>query len=145
VRVVETRSIAAGLAAAVEYRPDRDAAANARAMAEAAARVRTGAVTMAVRDATADGVEIHKGDTLALLDGTVVGSSGDPRDALGLLLDRLLDGGGEILTVLRGADPDGTAGALDPMLAAVARAHPEVEIEVRDGGQPHYPVVLAVE
>jgi dihydroxyacetone kinase-like predicted kinase len=74
-----------------------------------------------------------------------VGSSGDPRDALRLLLDRLLDGGGEILTVLRGADPDGTAGALDPMLAAVARAHPEVEIEVRDGGQPHYPVVLAVE
>jgi DAK2 domain fusion protein YloV len=145
VRVVETRSIAAGLAAAVEYRPDRDAAANARAMAEAAARVRTGAVTTAVRDATADGVEIHKGDTLALLDGTVVGSSGDPREALRLLLDRLLDGGGEILTVLRGADPDGTAGSLDPMLAAVARAHPEVEIEVRDGGQPHYPVVLAVE
>jgi DAK2 domain fusion protein YloV len=145
VRVVETRSIAAGLAAAVEYRPDRDAAANARAMAEAAARVRTGAVTTAVRDATADGIEIRKGDTLALLDGTVVGSSGDPRDALRLLLDRLLDGGGEILTVLRGADPDGTAGALDPMLAAVARAHPEVEIEVREGGQPHYPVVLAVE
>jgi DAK2 domain fusion protein YloV len=145
VRVVETRSIAAGLAAAVEYRPDRDAAANAHAMAEAAARVRTGAVTTAVRDATADGVEIRKGDTLALLDGTIVGSSGDPQDALRLLLDRLLDGGGEILTVLRGADPDGAAGALEPMLAAVARAHPEVEIEVREGGQPHYPVVLAVE
>jgi DAK2 domain fusion protein YloV len=145
VAVVETRSIAAGLAAAVEYRPDRDAAANARAMAEAAARVRTGAVTKAVRDATADGVEIRKGDTLALLDGTVVAASGEPQDALRLLLDRLLDGGGEILTVLRGADPDGTAGVLEPMLAAVARAHPEVEIEVRDGGQPHYPVVLAVE
>ena len=47
----------------------------------------------------------------------------------------------EVLTLLTGAD--------EPELERVARAlgerHPDVELEVQPGGQPHYPLLLSAE
>ena len=51
VEVVATTSIVEALAALVGYDPDADLGANVAALTEAAARVRTGEVTRAVRDA----------------------------------------------------------------------------------------------
>ena len=45
------------------------------------------------------------------------------------------------LGILTGED----APALDGLLQAVERTHPEVEIEVHDGGQPHYPLLVVAE
>jgi DAK2 domain fusion protein YloV len=143
--VVASRSIPAGLAAMVAYDPDAGAAENAEAMARALANVRTGEVTSAVRDARADGVRIRKGDYLALLDGQVVAAVPAAEDAVREVAERLLSGGGDVLTVLRGDRDEAGSLALDEALAAVALAHPTVDIEVHDGGQPHYPVLLSAE
>ena len=124
-RVVETRSIAAGLAAMVAYDPTADAERNAVAMAAAAAGVRCGEVTVAVRDAQVDGVAVRAGDYLALLDGTVVGAHGD---AAGRPCrpwpTRLLAGGGDVLTVLRGAG--GEALGAGPRGAAGGPSRPPI-------------------
>jgi DAK2 domain fusion protein YloV len=145
VAVVGTRSIPAGLAAMVAFDSDRGSEANAAAMRDAAAQVRTGELTSAVRDATANGIAVRKGDYLALLDGRVVASLCEPTLAVRELAERLLAEGGELLTVLRGEAAAVAPLHLDEALAEVAAAHPELEIDVQDGGQPNSPLLLSVE
>jgi dihydroxyacetone kinase-like predicted kinase len=99
-----------------------------------------------VRDATAGGVAVHRGDVMGLYEGRVVAASGDPADVLHAVVARLLEGGGELLTVLRGAPAAELPGAvLESVMADVGADHPELEIELHDGGQPLYPVLLAIE
>ena len=58
------------------------------------------------------------------------------------MLERLLAEPRGILTLLdrRRTRPRSTA-----LLAELAAAHPELELEVHEGGQPHYPLLLAAE
>ena len=59
------------------------------------------------------------------------------------LLDRMLGGGGELVTLVLGADaPDGLGEALTTHLA---HAWPFVEVRTYDGGQPHHPLLVGVE
>ena len=38
-----------------------------------------------------------------------------------------------------------SAPALDGLLTAIGERHPELEIDVQEGGQPHYPLLLSAE
>jgi hypothetical protein len=59
------------------------------------------------------------------------------------LLDRMLSGGGELVTLVTGADaPEDLTGVLSDHLR---HRWPFVEIQVYDGGQPHYPLLVGVE
>ena len=57
------------------------------------------------------------------------------------MLDRLLAEPRGILTLLTGEEPP----ALDGLLAELERRHPELELEVHDGGQPHYALLISAE
>ncbi len=140
-RVVPTRSVQAGLAAMIAYDPERAAAENESAMVRALEGVATGEVTIASRDVTLDGIEVRKGAWLGLADGAAV-ASGQSFDAVaGAVAERLLDGGREILTLLTGADEP----HLETLVSEIGARHPEVEIEIHAGGQPHYPLLLSAE
>ena len=141
VRVIPSRSVPAGLAAIVRYLPSLSAAENESAMLEALAQVATGEVTLASRDVELDGVEVRKGAWLGLADGSAVASSPDFDDVAWAVAEKLLGDGREVLTLLTGADePD-----LDGFLRRMEERHPEVELEVQPGGQPHYPLLLSAE
>ena len=59
------------------------------------------------------------------------------------LLDRLLDGGGELVTLITGAGaPSGLA---DRLGAHLELAYPLAEVIVFDGGQPSHPLLIGVE
>ena len=141
VRVVPTRSVQAGLAALVAFDPTVGAEANAQAMTEAVDAVTTGAVTIASRDVEFDGVEVRKGDWLGLADESPV-AGGDTFDEVArTVLSRLLDEPREVLTLLTGEELPALNGLLDEVHAA----HPGLEVEVHEGGQPHYPLLLSAE
>jgi hypothetical protein len=113
----------------------------AREMREAAHAAHGIEVTRATRDATIDGVAVHAGDAIALLDGRLVARSADPVGALGDAAGRLDDVG--IATLYGGADA-----ADDELERAAARLRevlPGAEVEVRRGGQPHYPFIVQAE
>jgi dihydroxyacetone kinase-like predicted kinase len=59
------------------------------------------------------------------------------------VLDRLLVNGGELVTLMLGADAPEQL--VDVMNRHVRQTHPEVDVEVLVGGQPHYPVLVGVE
>nr|MBA3476013.1 DAK2 domain-containing protein [Actinomycetota bacterium] len=140
-RVVPSRSVPGGLAAIIRYLPSLGAAENERAMLEALEQVATGEVTVASRDIELDGVAVRKGAWLGLAGGSAVASSSDFDEVACAVADRLLAGGREILTLLTG-DDDPT---LDEFLRRTRERHPDVELDVHPGGQPHYPLLLSAE
>ncbi len=141
VRVVPTTSLQAGLAALVAFDPSVDAATNGAALAEVAGELATGAVTVASRDVHLDGLDIRKGAWLGLADGQPVAGGAAFDDVVRSVLERMLAEPRGILTLLTGDD----APALDGLLSELAVTHPDLELEVHEGGQPHYPLLLAAE
>jgi DAK2 domain fusion protein YloV len=139
--VVPTESIPAGLAALVAYDGMRSAAENAVDMAAAAAAVATGEVTRASRDVQLNGLAIRQGEWLGLVDGDPVGGGDDFVDVALGVVDRLLAEPRTLLTLLTGADPP----PLDGLVGRLAAAHPQLDVEVHEGGQPHYPLLLGAE
>ncbi|HYT10925.1 MAG TPA: DAK2 domain-containing protein [Mycobacteriales bacterium] len=143
VAVVPTRSPVQGLAAVAVHDEARRFADDVIAMAEAAAATRSAEVAVAARDALTMAGPCRAGDVLGLADGEVVLIGQSIRDVAGDLLHRMLSGGGELVTLVLGADaePD-LAGVLEHRLA---REHPGVEVTVYAGGQPDAPVLIGVE
>jgi DAK2 domain fusion protein YloV len=141
VHVVRTESIPAGLAAVVAFHRERSAEENAAAMVETLTGLATGEVTVASRDASANGVAVREGEYLALLDGAAVASGPAFDEVVHTLLERLLAEPRDVLTILRGEDAPDLNGLLDEL----GDRYPELELDVHDGGQPHYPLLLSAE
>ncbi len=140
-RVVPTQSVQAGLAAMVAYDPERAAGANELEMLRAVASIVTGEVTIASRDVSLDGIDVRKGAWLGLAGGAAVASDESFDIVAGAVIEHLLEGGREILTLLTGEDEP----ALDALLGDLETRHPNLEIEIHAGGQPHYPLLLSAE
>ena len=144
VRVVPTCSMPEALAALVSYDPEADVDANCEAMSDAAKSVATGEVTQAVRDTNTDAGAVKNGDWIGLVRGDGVVAIGSTMVvAATQLLDQLLSGKGELLTVITGNLA--TARATEEIIAYMADKHPGVEVEVHLGGQPLYPFLFGVE
>jgi DAK2 domain fusion protein YloV len=141
VEVVPTRTMQAGLAAMLVFDPERDAAANAAEMREAAAAVATGEVTVASRDARLNGVAVRRGEFLGLVGETPVAGGADFDEVASAVAERLLAEHRDVLTMLTGADEP----RLDALLARLGERYPDLEVDVQPGGQPHYPLLLSAE
>jgi uncharacterized protein len=141
VHVVPTTSLQAGLAALVAFDPTHGAQANAAEMRAAVEVVATGAVTVASRDVELNGVAVRKGKWLGLADGAPVAGGETFDEVARAVLERLLAEPRGVLTLLTGDEPP----QLDSLLAELAAEHPELEVEVHAGGQPHYPLLLSAE
>jgi uncharacterized protein len=139
--VVATDSLPAGLAAMVAFDPEGDVAANAAEMRDVLAGVASGEVTVASRDVELNGVSIREGAYLGLADGDPVAGGTEFGEVAMAVVERLLAEPRGVLTLLTGKDePD-----LTPLLERLGAEHPEVELEVQAGGQPHYPLLLGAE
>ena len=141
VEVVPADSIPAGLAAMVVFDGTRPAADNAAAMREALDAVATGEVTIASRDAVLNGLAVRKGNYFGLAGGDPVAEGESFDEVARAVVERLLTEPREVLTLLRGAE----APELDTLVADLAERHPELEVDVQDGGQPHYPLLISAE
>jgi fatty acid kinase len=141
VHVVHTRSLQQGLAALVAFNPERSAEENAEEMRGAVEGVATGEVTTASRDAELDGVTVREGDHLGLLNGHAVAASSSFADVARSVAEGLLAEPRDVLTLLAG---DG-APPLNGLVEELAARYPELEIELHDGGQPHYQLLLSAE
>jgi DAK2 domain fusion protein YloV len=140
-RLVPTRSVQAGLGAMVCFDASRSAGENVADMERAAAGVRAGAVTRASRDAVVGDLAVQEGQLLGLLDGEPVSAGPLLQPVARDVLERLLEEGADVLTILTGEAAEG----VDDLVAFVQEQHPELEVEVHDGGQPHYPLLFGAE
>ncbi len=88
-----------------------------------------------------NGVPVQKGKWLGLADGELVAGGETFDEVARAVVERLLAEPRGILTLLTGEEPP----PLDALLAEIRSTHPEVELEVHAGGQPHYALLLAAE
>jgi DAK2 domain fusion protein YloV len=141
VRIVPSTSIQAGFAAAVSFVATNGIDDNEEVMRDALASVATGEVTVASRDAQLNGVVVRKGAFLGLANGEAVASDDALEDVLLAVLERTLAPEHERLDVIVGEG----APSAEAVRAVIHAAHPTIDVEVHDGGQPHYPVLVVAE
>jgi DAK2 domain fusion protein YloV len=143
VRVVPTRNAAEGFAALLAMDPSRDATANAEVMTLAARAVQTLQVTEAVRDATVGGRKVKKGQTIVLdPDDGLLSVGNDPTLSVLTALEAL-EPGFELITLYYGEGVD-LAGT-QALARRIGESNPGLEVEVMQGGQPHYRYLISAE
>jgi DAK2 domain fusion protein YloV len=143
VAVVPTRSPLQGLAAVAVHDPGRRFGDDVVAMAEAAAATRWAELTVADGPALTSVGACQAGDVLGLIDGEVVQIGETVRTVSQGLVDRLLAAGGELITVLVGAEAE--PADVEALRAHVAAVAPLAELSLFRGGQPDTPLLIGVE
>lgn len=142
-KVVHSKTIAQAMSALLEYNPEASLTENQTSMESNLDAVASGAVTNAVRDTTIDGREIKKDDYMGIVDGKIVTTDLNLKEAAIKMVKAMLDEDSEIVTILYGADGDRSTA--EEIKAAVEEVDDELDIQIYDGGQPVYPYLISVE
>lgn len=144
--VIPTKSIPQGIAAAMAFHPDLKPEENKTRMEEAITKIISGAVTYAIRDTSLNGTQIHKDDTIGLMNNKIVTVGESPQDtSLDLLRMMIKEIGYDdcIVTIFYGESmQQATAQELVDVLEA---EYEEIEFIVEEGGQPIYYYFFSVE
>ena len=143
VAVVATRTISEGLASLLAFNPEASLEDNQAAMSEQMTLVSSGQITNAVRDTNIDGVEIKKDDFMGIVDGKILVSIADRKEATLATVEKMINDDSEILTIIYGEDA--AASEVEEITEAVEAKYPDVEVEVHEGNQPVYTYLLSVE
>lgn len=143
VRVVKTLSMPQGISAQFAFNADADLDANAAAMQQAAADVRTIEVTRAARATEIDGSQVPEGRPIALIDDRLDLAAPTADDALLAAVDRVAPEPGAAVTLYYGAatSPEAAERAGERLRARC----PDSEVQVIFGGQPFYEYIASVE
>lgn len=143
VAVIPTRSIVQTLAAVAVHDPDTSFEDDVIAMTRAAGATRYGAVTIASRAALTTAGPCAEGDVLGVVDGDIVVVGSDVEESVREILSGMLAIGGELVTLVFGVDA--SEDDRQRLAAWVARAFPLVEVNLVEGDQPLWPVIVGVE
>jgi len=141
--VIPTKTIPQGITAVVSYVPDKSPEDNAADMTEEIESVKTGEVTYAVRDTKIDGVEIKSGDIMGIGDNGILAVGSDVSDVVMKMLEKITDEDSELISIYNGSDYSDEAA--EALCERIQEAYPDVDVEVNDGGQPIYYIILSVE
>jgi hypothetical protein len=143
IAIIETYAQVQGLAAMAVHEPSADFESVVVAMRSAASHARHGEITVAEKSTMTRAGRCQPGDVLGAVQGDVVVIGTSVAEVAWQVVGRLLTAGGELLTLIRGLDADDN---LVPDLAARVREMSRaLDVEILDGGQPGYPLLLGVE
>ena len=142
VAVIPSVAQVQGLAAIAVHEPGRSFDQDVLHMTATARHARHGAVTIAARRAITMAGPCEPGDVLGVIEGDFVLVGDDLYAVATDIIDRLLGGGGEMVTLVTGAEGADLAERCE---SYVERAHPIVDVVVYEGGQERYPLLVAVE
>ncbi|MGM0364944.1 MAG: DAK2 domain-containing protein [Actinomycetota bacterium] len=141
--IIPSETIVQGIAALLNFNPDLELDENIHNMNEAIKTVKSGEVTVAVRDANLVVGEIKKGEYIGLHDGKVRVISDNVVDATLDLVRDMIDGEEEVLTFYTGKDSKKEES--ERIKERIGKNFPDLEIEFHNGGQPLYPYIFSIE
>lgn len=141
--IIPARTAVQGLAALAVVDFTKGLRENAISMTGAAVATRHGAVSIASREVLTWAGSVSVGDILGIVSGDVALIGDNLADTAVEVLNRLLSGGGELVTLVSGADAD--PAFIDAVEESLAKNHAEVEVFRIDGGQQVYPLLVGVE
>ncbi|MFD5542105.1 dihydroxyacetone kinase, partial [Streptomyces sp. NPDC127079] len=143
VALIPTRSAVQGIAALAVHQPDRRFDEDVVQMTSAAGATRYAEVVVAERQSWTMAGICQAGDVLGLVDGDVAVIGSDVTATAETVLDRMLQAGGELVTLVLGDEAPEDVG--DRLRARVREAYLAVDTVVYDGGRQGAPLLIGVE
>lgn len=140
VAFVPSTNMAQGLAALLHFDATRSMDENTVIMTKEAKEAASGSVTVAVRDSVVNGLTVHEGDYLGILNDKIV-CTGKSIEAV--LKDMLAEGDYELISLYYGSDV--TKEQAEKLAEDLGELNDDWEVETFYGGQPLYPILLAME
>lgn len=142
-KIVPTTSIQQGITACMGFNPDCEIEENVIEMLAATKRVVCGQVTTAVRDSKLNGVTIKSGDFIGIKEKKIVVSSKDLGRVASTLVDSMMNYDAEIVTIISGSDI--SKKEVKALQKYITETYKHVEVEIKQGDQPVYHLLIAVE
>ncbi|MFI6022712.1 DAK2 domain-containing protein [Streptomyces sp. NPDC051287] len=143
VALIPTRSAVQGIAALAVHQPDRRFDEDVVQMTSAAGATRYAEIVVAERQSWTMAGICQAGDVLGLIDGDVAVIGSDVTATAESVLDRMLQAGGELVTLVRG--DEAPEGVTERLRARVREAYLAVDTVVYDGGLQGAPLLIGVE
>jgi len=140
---VPSTSVPQGVAALFAFSPEEPLEHNLEAMSSVLAKVTSIEVTQAVRSTSLGGVTVNAGQYIGMIEGDLTASSETPEGALELILDRCVTSAGQVVTIYRGVDA--ISGTVQGLRSGLEERFPGIQVDLVDGGQPHYHYLASVE
>ncbi|NMB88236.1 MAG: DAK2 domain-containing protein [Chloroflexi bacterium] len=143
VSVVASKNIPQGLSAMLRYLPEGDFSQVSQEMNEALNDVDTGEITVATRTVEINGVDVQEGEVIALYNGKLVQSATTLEEACLGLLEKANAADKERITLFYGNNINKSD--VNRIADKIRSVYPSHEIELHDGGQPHYQFIISIE
>jgi dihydroxyacetone kinase-like predicted kinase len=142
-RVVGSLSIPQGIAAILALDPDGEFEQVFASMRQSAGGVKSIEITIATRTACMDQVSVEQGQFIALLDGKLAASSDNLWDTVNQVLERADAGHAELITLYYGQDMK--PAEANELSEKIHQIYDQLEVELLEGGQPHYLLIISIE
>jgi dihydroxyacetone kinase-like predicted kinase len=143
VKVVPTETIPQGVAALLAFDYEADFETNAQIMSKTKSAAKTIEITRAVRSTQIAGLNIKKKQAIGLLDGDLLAVGSDTIEVLTKMLAKLDLNKAEVITIYYGTDTKPTEA--EQVSITIREQHPQLQVEVIRGGQPHYNYIISIE
>lgn len=143
VKVVPTRTIPQGIGALLSFNYAMSLEDNVSAMEEAINRVKSIEITKSVRKSQINGMNIKKGEFIAVLDDKELVANGKKvKDVITTALEKADGKNAELVSIYYGAE---TKPAEAQKIADEIQNEFSVEVETVQGNQPHYNYIISLE
>ena len=143
VRVIPTKNVAMGIAAAIAFQNELSPDDNMQRMNEAAQHVKTAMVTYAIRDSEYNGIAIKQGDIIGLHNGQIEFSGKSVHDVVLKMMKKIITDEDELITIYYGADIQESDA--QSITSEIESQYDYCDVECHNGGQPLYYYLISVE
>jgi len=143
IKVVPTKTVPQGVAALLAFDYESDFDTNARAMEKARGSVRTVEITRAIRTTKIGDMKIKKNQAIGLLDTDLVAVGNTALSVLNRVLEGIDLKESEVMTIYYGKDVEKSEA--ERISKNLQEKAPDLQIEVVEGGQPHYEYIISIE
>lgn len=143
VEVIPTRNVAQGISAILRWNPEGDFQQVVDDMNDSLDEADCGEITTATRNVVLNGVEVNEGKIIGLLNGKLVVASESVEEACTSLLELADLDTRERITLFYGSNL--TEDEAKSISSSIENKYPDHEIELHNGGQPHYHIIMSLE
>jgi uncharacterized protein len=143
VTVIPSKNIPQGLVACLRLNPSGEFDEIVGEMFDALSEVQAGEITKATRSIEINGIKVREGEVIALLNGELIDSTNSVLKTCANLLKKANTKDHEHITIFYGLET--TKDMVDQLVEYINQEYPDHEVEVHEGGQPHYQFILSIE
>ncbi len=141
--VIPSKTILQGITSAIMFNPEANPKENFKEMKAALSNVKSGEVTFSIRDTEIGGLKVKKDDFIGIFEKDIVVTNSDKIQTCKELIEKMVDDMTSLITVIYGEDV--TQEEALEIKKYCEENHSDIDVDIREGGQPVYSFLLGAE